>query len=80
MNQIILHVRDSGDPNVGLPESHYEIQTPFTEGVSDEDERYSMDMFKIAIHRAFAEISIGKITAIYSTELKQMEREMSDES
>lgn len=71
MNKLII--RDSGSPNEGIPETTYEIQTPFnfTE-LKEQDEIKMVRLFQIQIEKVYEEFSIGTISSIWDFELKKM--------
>jgi hypothetical protein len=63
-----LTVIDHADPSVGLFEASYEVETPFNDpndSIEDEDE---LNTFKEMIIQAYAQFSIGRVSAFYEFE------------
>jgi hypothetical protein len=71
-----LIVIDKGDPQVGIKEAQYEVDSPF--GNPDTGELYTTskeetDYFKNEIINLYKNFANGRVIALYDFEFKKME-------
>ena len=65
---------DKGDTSVGIHETHYFVDCPFSEN-DNELEDHELDDFKKRIIDIYANYGFGRITAFYDFELKKLEED-----
>lgn len=63
-----LIIKDSGDPEVGIPEVYYEVDCPFPEAyINQKGEQF----FRQLIESAYNDFAQGRISSRYETEIKK---------
>ena len=67
-----LFVTDSGSPQEGIPQTQYEVVSPFVDRPLEQEEIKNVGLFQIQIEKTYQTFAVGKISSIWEWELDKM--------